>query len=423
MIRRHPIFFFLITLSLVGSFVTLFMVRALMPSRFFVQEAYLIDSDRPPQAISSKTPVPAELQAVRIHNLSELLSKNRLWGVLSLNDPASADKLILVHRFELVNSRVFYLLLTFFFPVVCMTTFFCGLLVKAYLRRQGKIAESVLQELHRGNLKARLPKDRLIVFKDTVDEFNRMADAIAALMGKLMASEKARSEIVQELAHDIRTPLTSLQLTVDGLRQDGEKIKRSELQSELDVCGLELEYLNRLIESLVVLAQLENPDHHLVDEIDAMKILLAEVELCRSLKENKKLKWEISIPTGVSGSVIGESFLLTRAFRNLLQNATHHTKRTLKVGITNDKQFLIILIQDDGPGFSSDEIFTFGRRRTQRVIGASEASRISVGLGSVVSRKIIESLKGSLTASNWSGGGQVEIRIPLFETVAIKRAA
>ena len=133
------------------------------------------------------------------------------------------------------------------------------------LRESVVLADSVLADLQGGNLKARFPVRSKDEIGRVMSRFNRMADEIERLVEQIRGVEKSRMALLQELAHDLRTPVASLKNLLETL--DAYQLSEAKKSGEKDPVGVELvtlaikevEYFERLVEDLLVLAQVSEP--------------------------------------------------------------------------------------------------------------------------------------------------------------------
>jgi methyl-accepting chemotaxis protein len=88
-----------------------------------------------------------------------------------------------------------------------------------YLRRKSTEARKVLGKLEAGDLKARFEIKRFDEFGNLILDFNRMAEEVERLVMRLRETELSRSNLLQELGHDLRTPLTSLTTAFETLSE------------------------------------------------------------------------------------------------------------------------------------------------------------------------------------------------------------
>ena len=281
-----------------------------------------------------------------------------------------------------------------------------GVAMAFIFRSLGKnvvLADSVIAELQKGNLKARFPIKKRNEFGAAMQRFNRMADEIELLVERVMNTEQSRMKLLQELAHDLRTPVASMKNLLETL-QSREETLTPQVKSELVSLSVkEVDYFGRLIEDLLILAQVSEPRYHAKREsVDLIAIFTDESEssAMQANSGGKQVTLEKDVPR-TSLFTLGDSLLLRRMFRNLAVNAFSFARNTVRVSFRSDNEHhATFIVEDDGPGFSSDGIKSFGVRRMTRVLGSEQNSRLSVGLGSVIVKTVAELHRGTVHVEN-----------------------
>lgn len=191
----------------------------------------------------------------------------------------------------------------------------------------------------------------------------------------------------------------------------------------VDLSLKEVQYFERLVEELLFLAQIkESSLQNQFPPVEISKILLETADdiLLKYQHADKQIRVE-SLIEGESFLVHGDPHLFARLFRNALENAFSFAKSKVTLVLRQESGKIKIFISDDGPGFSAEALTSFGTRRTTRRLQTEEGGRVSLGLGSVVMRNIVEALNGHLSVANSldSGsvsGGRLEIDLPVRST-------
>jgi signal transduction histidine kinase len=290
------------------------------------------------------------------------------------------------------------------------------------LRIKAALADHVIADLQSGNLKARFPIDRMDEIGQTMVRFNRMADEIERLVERLKTTEQARMQLLQELGHDLRTPVASLKNMLETLATKGPSLDPKVGRELMDLSRSEVDYFERLIEDLLVLAQIGEPNYTCVRKpTDLSSLVEEETELLLSRHSTGKDTRKIEVAHNDSPvQVSGDAHLLRRAVRNALENAFDFSKKNIVVVFGHDGAGLAKLeVRDDGPGFTHEQLAKFGERRMTRAFGQNRGEgRISIGLGSVIMKTILDIHRGSLVAENWTdadgsrGGARVILSVP-----------
>lgn len=253
-------------------------------------------------------------------------------------------------------------------PAVALTSLLCGITVLWQYRRQEKLAD------------------------------------------KLAQSERSRTLLLKDLAHDVRSPMTALRLIMDGLRLD--HASGTELIDRTDTAIRELGYLQGLIDSLLLLAQLEDPDFAKeTSEIALGEMVEEMIGQFQDFPDRLHLDWHFQ--RAPQSDVVGNRVLLDRALRNAFENASRFARTRVEVRMEAASDALVLTVRDDGPGFSAGALTAFGKRRTLRLVDTSAPSTQSLGLGSAILCSSIERLGGQVTVANHpQGGAEVTIRLP-----------
>lgn len=269
-------------------------------------------------------------------------------------------------------------------------------------------ADNVINELHKGNLKARFKVNRNDEFGEAMGRFNKMADEIELLVERLRETETSRTKLTQELAHDLRTPIASLKNLVDLLSTKYDQLK-PEVKAELwHLTGREVNYFELLVEELLTLSQFNDPNFDqsksAVDLGELVKTCLSD-QIAQTLQDDKKMDFEMKTEVAEDFKIHGDELLLRRMIRNLVDNSASFARSKVICCLVKNQNKIEITIIDDGPGLTPEQIANYGRRKSTRQIIRAETKdeRISIGLGTVVVRKIVEIHRGEIHVENHLG--------------------
>ncbi|WP_373997629.1 ATP-binding protein [Bdellovibrio bacteriovorus] len=288
-----------------------------------------------------------------------------------------------------------------------------------YLHKKSKEARSVLRRLEEGDLKARFEIKRFDEFGELMLDFNRMAEEIEMLVGRIHSTEKKRKELLQELGHDLRTPLASLKTNFETLELHHEKLSNDDKTNLFGVLNSEVDYLKDLIEKLMTIAALDEPHYKTTTiHVDLQELLTQEIKARQNAAGNG-LTWmfngNLEVPDRI---VLGDTHLILRLVRNGLDNAARYAETKVVVDLKQEAGKIQIQISDDGPGFDSESLKTFGVRKEFQGRKIGKNGHISLGLGAVIMRTIAELHNGSIRISNLrtedkNEGALLNIELPL----------
>lgn len=155
-----------------------------------------------------------------------------------------------------------------------------------------------------------------------VNEFDRILDSVKKLKNRLLHEETLRRQWMQDISHDLRTPLTAVKMQVEGMN-DGVLEATAERFSAL---YSELTLIEKLVWNLQDLSRFESPEM----KISAVKVnafkFTEDVALRFSLlAEKKKIKFTVQKKCAEDFEFTADPLLLMRCVSNLLQNAFQYT--------------------------------------------------------------------------------------------------
>lgn len=303
--------------------------------------------------------------------------------------------------------RIFNLQTAVMMTSIFLAALFSLLYLFWYMRKQARLAARVIASLREGDLSARFPVSKMDEIGLLMVEFNNMADEIQTLVETIRHSELGRMRRLQELAHDLRTPVASLKNLLETLLNHYAGMT---IESKVECVNLalkEVDYFQRLVEDVLFLAQVRDPKYAVVKTPVALVDLLDE-ELETVKSSYPKIEYDLQ--TNGSATVGGDGHLLRRLFRNALENAFSFAKAKVEVRLSQSDGKVRILITDDGPGFNNSTLTSFGEKRGTRIVSPNPEARLSVGLGSVIMKEVVKVHCGKLLVRNQPGlGAQVEI--------------
>ncbi len=316
---------------------------------------------------------------------------------------ASPRYLVSIQRRDPKRPRPPMLPMHMIFVVVAamLSAFLSFAVLFYYLRRNTAVIESVMSRIRGGDLKARFPVKKLDEAGQLMSRFNAMADEIEALVDRVRQHEKTRTRILEELGHDLRTPLASLKNCLETLQNKGEALAAETRRDLLDISTKEVAYLAHIVEDLLFLARVEDPRYVSRGQaLDLAALLEDEASRIEATHPTKSLRLQSALPPDFR--FFGDRHLLTRYVRNALDNALAHARDRveLRVGLADDGKRLEITVEDDGPGLPPELLANFGQQRLARDYEPGPDGRISLGLGGVIMRAIVSAHHGELEVTN-----------------------
>lgn len=293
------------------------------------------------------------------------------------------------------------------FTTAALAVFLALSLSFYYLRRKSTEARKVLGKLASGDLKARFEIKRFDEFGNLLVDFNRMANEIERLVMRLRETEISRSNLLQELGHDLRTPLTSLMTAFETIKEHDSFLSKEDKSELHAMISTDIRYFKDLFEKLTLVATIDGPQYKSSAEKINLSSLLENEILSRQIGSGDSLRWQFISHENTSSLILGDSHLITRLFRNAFDNAARYAVNAISVEINDLKDKIEILVKDDGPGLSIESLQSFGKRRELRQRKEKNPEDFSLGLGSVIMKTIAQVHGGQVEMDNLMDSGVV----------------
>ena len=262
-----------------------------------------------------------------------------------------------------------------------------------------------------GNFSTRIRVKNEDEFAVIAASINKMAGDISAMMENERRSEELKHELITNVAHDLRTPLTSIIGYLDLAKED--KVNQEERTRYLSIAYDKSKRLENLIEDLFSYTKFTSGDVKVQKrKMDLVKFLEQMVEEFYPSFQDSGLEYELLVQNNRL-EIEADGNLLARAVANLISNAVKYTKRGEKITIELEVYFNVakIIITNYGTEISKKDlpyIFDkFYRVETSR----SEATG-GTGLGLAIAKSIIKMHNGELTATSEDGNTKFIIELP-----------
>ena len=247
--------------------------------------------------------------------------------------------------------------------------------------------------------------------------FNHMADRIDQQMEALMQTDAKRREMVANVSHDLRTPLTSLHGYLETLLLKDETLSAQERRQYLEVATAQSTRLTQLVSDLFELAKLDSSETVLSVEPFSLTELMHDIVHKFKLEAEKR---DITIqPNFVKGLpyAYGDIGLIQRVLDNLIENALRYTPAggQITLSLASKSDNIVVKIADTGQGIPEEEIKHIFDR-FYRLEKDRTASGKNAGLGLSIAKRIID-LHGSHieAASKPNHGTTFSFSLPTYQ--------
>lgn len=203
---------------------------------------------------------------------------------------------------------------------------------------------------------------------------------------------------IADISHQLRTPMTSLNLIAAMLPEVGaDSVRQRELQQQLNQL---LQRIDWLVDALLNLAKIDaGTAYFRRNTLDAAQILRQAAEPLEIAREIR----EITLQVTGSGSYTGDAAWSAEALGNILKNCMEHVPQGGKilVEISQTPLYTQLCLQDTGPGFAPDDL----PHLFERFYKGHNAAANSFGIGLALAQRIISAQNGTIRAQNAPEGG------------------
>ena len=215
-----------------------------------------------------------------------------------------------------------------------------------------------------------------------------------------LQKDKVRlSDAIADISHQLRTPLTSMNLTVSMLsREDAEREKRLRMTHDLKKSLARIDWL---IEALLKISKIDAGTAQFILEPVPVKELIRKA--ADPIIVPMELKGQSLHVSADVESYTGDIYWSVEALGNILKNCMEHTPDggNIYIEARETAIFTEISVRDDGEGFSEGDI----PHLFERFYTGKNSSSDSVGIGLALARMIVVRQNGTVTAGNSRDGG------------------
>jgi len=267
--------------------------------------------------------------------------------------------------------------------------------------------------ISKGALDTKVPNlDTDDEFKQLNENFNSMIERLKEQQDKLLATERyeAWETVARKLAHEIKNPLTPIQLSIDSLREkykDKLENQSQDFEKYLETINRQIKDIEKLVNEFSNFARMPRPILRKLDIIDLINKSLDFIKMNSKNSINLIKKTNLNF-------VNGDREQLNRVFINLIKNSEEaflekvekepNFKGNIDIEINDNNDYIIILLIDNGPGIADSK---------KAMTPYFTTKKTGTGLGLPIVTKIINEHSGSFTIKNKKNGAGAIVKISL----------
>ena len=270
---------------------------------------------------------------------------------------------------------------------------------------------SAMREIAEGDLNITLDVEGDDEFADMAENLNNMVEELHQLMDRERESERTKNELITNVAHDLRTPLTSI-IGYLELLSGPVKLNEEMQKKYLDITYKKSKRLQKLIEDLFGFTKLNYGKISMkVSKVDIVKLLSQMLEEFYPNFMEKNLAYELQ--SNVTAKVItADGNLLARLFDNLINNAIKYGSEGKKIIVKVDATDTVVTVSVTNFGYViPKEELPLLFEKFYRVEQSRSVNTGGTGLGLAIAKNIVDMHGGTIGVTSDLNGTVFTVKL------------
>lgn len=314
------------------------------------------------------------------------------------------DGIVLIKENKTIFVSYFIILL-FIYLIICLV--YLTIIINNDKRKEKEINEviKIIEEINNKNYSFKMKdinEEDLSLLKNEIYKTTIMLNEISEISKK---DKKELEESLEDISHQLKTPLTSILIMIDTLLDD-EDMDQNTREDFLRNMKREVMNINFLVKSILKLSRLDTNTVKFISKKESVKEIINEAILNVSLLSDLK---NVKIETNLSDSLITCDYKWQiEALTNILKNSIEHSYENNKVLIDSSENnaYVKITIKDFGSGIAKEDI----NHIFERFYKGKDSDYDSIGIGLALSKSIIEKQNGKISVESSDDGTTFTIK-------------
>ena len=314
------------------------------------------------------------------------------------------DGIVLIKENKTIFVSYFIILL-FIYLISCLV--YLTIIINNDKRKEKEINEviKIIEEINNKNYSFKMKdinEEDLSLLKNEIYKTTIMLNEISEISKK---DKKELEESLEDISHQLKTPLTSILIMIDTLLDD-EDMDQNTREDFLRNMKREVMNINFLVKSILKLSRLDTNTVKFISKKESVKEIINEAILNESLLSDLK---NVKIETNLSDSIITCDYKWQiEALTNILKNSIEHSYENNKVLIESSENnaYVKIIIKDFGTGIAKEDI----NHIFERFYKGKDSDYDSIGIGLALSKSIIEKQNGKISVESSDDGTTFTIK-------------
>ena len=312
-----------------------------------------------------------------------------------------ATALALMYRVVITDMHMIGVL-SMLVPIVVLVTLVNFLFTRFIYRYLDKISDA-MQKVADGDYTVRLDTEKDQPFRELYRNFNTMAEELGGV-------EMLKNDFINGYAHELRTPITSINGFAEMLLNDDGTLSREEKRSYLEIIASESRRLADLAGNSLLMSRLDT--QKIIPDKKPFS-LDEQLRRCSILLSGQWTEKELDMTMDLDEAVyVGDYDLMQHLWINLLTNAVKYTPKggSITVTLKNEEKFIAVSVADTGKGISPEDRERIFDKYYQT---DKSHSKRGLGLGLAICKRIVQLCNGSLTVESDVGvGSTFTVKLP-----------
>ena len=331
--------------------------------------------------------------------ISAMLTLQTFFVVLIVVVIASA--IALMYRVAITDMHMIGVL-SMLVPIVVLVTLVNFLFTRFIYRYLDKISDA-MQKVADGDYTVRLDAEKDQPFRELYRNFNTMAEELGGV-------EMLKNDFINGYAHELRTPITSINGFAEMLLNDDGTLSREEKRSYLEIIASESRRLADIAGNSLLMSRLDT--QKIIPDKKPFS-LDEQLRRCSILLSGQLTEKDLDMTMDLDEAVyVGDYDLMQHLWINLLTNAVKYTPKggSITVTLKNEEKFIAVSVAATGKGIPPEDRERIFDKYYQT---DKSHSKRGLGLGLAICKRIVQLCNGTLEVESEVGvGSTFTVRLP-----------
>lgn len=316
---------------------------------------------------------------------------------------------------EVVRSLLPIILGVLFIVLLLMNALLYSLLTRSIVKPIRLLQKSA-ERIKEGNLAFELHAEGHDEIAQLSESFEGMRVKLKESVEKQLQYENNRKELIANISHDLKTPITAIKASIEGIR-DGVPDTQQKMDRYVNTILTKADDMDQLIDELFLYSKLDLKQLPFAFEEISLGDFVGDYadDLYYDLQDHGIILTREVEDEG-STTVLADRDKLKRVLVNIVDNGVKYmvnAPKRMELEVKRERAFVTLAIRDNGPGISEDAVpYVFDRFFREDLSRSRQTG--GSGLGLAIAKQIIEGHHGTIHAESKLGEGtSIIIRLPL----------